>query len=75
MAIIVEQVLALVEVRMKITVDPLVCEANGICAGIAPEVFALDDDDELHITQPTGDLERVTHAVASCPKMALSISD
>jgi ferredoxin len=60
---------------MEVTVDLLVCEANGVCAGIAPDVFELDDDDELHITQPTGDLERVTQAVASCPKMALTISE
>jgi ferredoxin len=58
---------------MEVSVDPLICEANGVCAGIAPEVFELDDDDELHITQPVGALERVTHAVASCPKMALTI--
>ena len=58
---------------MEVGVDPLVCEANGVCVGIAPDVFELDEEDELHITQPSGDLERVTQAVASCPKMALTI--
>lgn len=62
---------------MEISVDLLVCEANGLCVGIAPEVFELDDDDELHIHQPdqSGEaVERVAQAVAACPKMALAIS-
>jgi ferredoxin len=75
MAAIVEHVLAIPEAAMKVSVDPLVCEANGVCVGIAPDVFELDDDDELHITQPEADLERVAQAVASCPKMALSVTD
>ena len=25
------------------------CEANAICCGIAPDIFELDDDDNLHI--------------------------
>ena len=35
---------------MRVTVDPDLCEANGVCAGLVPQVFGLDDDDELHIT-------------------------
>jgi ferredoxin len=73
MPAIVEQVLEIQEGAMEVSVDPLVCEANGVCVGIAPDVFELDDDDELRITQPAGDLERVTQAVESCPKMALTI--
>ena len=37
---------------MKVTVDHELCEANGVCAGTAPEVFDLDDEDELHILLP-----------------------
>ena len=33
----------------KIAVDYGLCESNGICMGIIPEVFNLDDDDELHV--------------------------
>lgn len=61
---------------MKVTVDPLVCEANAICVGILPEVFDLDDDDNLSILQPDVPAEReakVRQAVRSCPKAALSI--
>ncbi|CRK59562.1 putative ferredoxin [Alloactinosynnema sp. L-07] len=60
---------------MKIEVDRDQCEANGVCVGVAPEVFELDDDDELHISEPDGDIDprRVAQAVASCPKVALTL--
>ena len=37
------------------------CEANAICCGIAPDVFELDDDDNLHLLRaevPAGDEEQ-----------------
>lgn len=63
---------------MRVVVDPDVCEANGVCEGLAPDVFELDDDDVLHIKlrNPPPELrEAVLRAVDSCPKQALSISD
>src|SRR5207247_9518418 len=39
---------------VRVQVDPEACEANGVCAGLAPEVFDLDDNDNLHI--PAGDV-------------------
>ena len=63
---------------MELKVDPLVCEANAICVGLAPEVFDLDDDDNLTILQPDPPaelLDRVRHAVRSCPKAALTLSE
>lgn len=63
---------------MKISVDRDRCEANGVCMGIAPEVFELDEDDELRITQPDAQpdtVERVTEAVDACPMNALRIAD
>lgn len=63
---------------MKVRVDPLVCEANAVCVGLAPEVFDLDDDDQLHILQPTppaDQVDRVRHAVRSCPKAALTMDE
>ena len=35
----------------KIEVDFGLCESNGICMGIIPEVFDLDDQDYLHVLQ------------------------
>ncbi|MFI6919511.1 ferredoxin [Nonomuraea spiralis] len=63
---------------MKVKVDELVCEANAVCMGLAPEVFDLDDDDQLHILLPEPPPEmqdRVRSAVRSCPKAALSLED
>ncbi|MFI7538881.1 ferredoxin [Streptosporangium sp. NPDC049376] len=61
---------------MKVKVDHMVCEANAVCTGLAPEVFELDDDDQLHVLLPEPPPEaqdRVRHAVRSCPKAALSV--
>jgi ferredoxin len=63
---------------MEVRVDPLVCEANAVCMGLAPEVFELDDDDNLEILLPNPPAEmadRVRHAVRSCPKAALRLSE
>jgi ferredoxin len=61
---------------MRVTVDPDLCEANGVCANLVPEVFDLDDDDNLHIAAgdvPAGLADKVRLAVQSCPKMALTL--
>jgi ferredoxin len=60
---------------MDVRVDPTLCEANARCVTVAPEVFALDDDEILHITPPGEEIDRarVERAVASCPLNALSI--
>lgn len=63
---------------MKVTVDHDSCEANAVCVGIIPEVFELDDDDNLHILRADvrpEDEDRVRQAVASCPKAALKLTD
>ena len=60
----------------RVVVDLDECEANAVCVGIAPEVFELDDDEQLHILidEPDGELaNRVREAVDSCPKRALFI--
>ncbi len=36
---------------MKIVVDYDLCEANAVCMEQAPEVFKVDDEDNLHILQ------------------------
>ncbi|MFC6878653.1 MULTISPECIES: ferredoxin [Actinomadura] len=63
---------------MRVRVDPLVCEANAVCVGLAPEVFDLNDDDELDILMPDvppEQADKVRHAVRSCPKAALSLDE
>ncbi|WP_067531279.1 ferredoxin [Nocardia crassostreae] len=61
---------------MKPTVDLDQCEANGICVGIAPDVFDLDDDDVLHIVESEvteANRADIETAVAQCPKAALKL--
>ena len=63
---------------MKIKVDYLVCEANAVCTGLAPEVFELDDDDflQLRTDQTTPEnIDAVQRAVAACPRAAISLSE
>ncbi|MFJ4656572.1 ferredoxin [Nocardia sp. NPDC088792] len=62
---------------MKVTVDFDQCEANGICVGIAPDVFELDDDDNLHVHEAEvteANRADIETAVAQCPKAALKLS-
>ena len=63
---------------MRVTVDRDLCEANGVCAGLVPAVFRLDDEDELHITDgdvPARLADQVRLAVQSCPKTALRLNE
>jgi ferredoxin len=62
----------------KIEVDWGLCESNGVCMGIIPEVFRLEDDDTLTILQaevtPENE-EKVRDAVRQCPRQAISITE
>jgi ferredoxin len=63
---------------VKVEVDRDACEANAVCAGLVPEVFEVDDEDELHILKaevPAGLADAVRHAVRSCPKAALRLEE
>ena len=60
----------------KIEVDWELCESNGVCMGIIPEVFRLEDDDTLTVLQEDvtpGNEEQVREAVRQCPRQAISI--
>ncbi len=62
---------------MKVSVDPMACEANAICTGLAPDVFDLDDDDQLHVLleEPPEDRhDAVRRAAAACPKQAITVT-
>ena len=63
---------------MRIEVDWGLCESNGVCMGINPEVFLLGDDDMLTVLQPevTPEIESdVRKAVRQCPRQAISIQE
>ena len=60
----------------KVSVDFGLCESNGVCMGIIPEVFCLDEQDYLHILKEevTPDNEHeIREAVRQCPRQAISI--
>lgn len=62
---------------MKVIVDFGKCEANAICMGILPEVFEVDDDDNLHLLMdevPEEMRDRLEQAVRSCPMTAISVT-
>jgi ferredoxin len=61
---------------MRVTVDPDLCEGNGLCAKVAPEVFELGDDDKAQvlIERPGEGLRaRVEAAVRRCPRQAIRL--
>jgi ferredoxin len=63
---------------MKIVVDFDLCEANAVCMEIEPEIFQVDDDDELHILIESPGEEyrkKLEEAVRLCPRQALSIEE
>jgi ferredoxin len=64
---------------MKVTVDPVTCEANAVCVGLVPGLFSIrEDDDGEDVLAIANDgqveeelAEGVRDAVDRCPKMAL----
>ncbi len=63
---------------MRIEVDWDLCESNGVCMGVIPEVFQLEDNDMLTVLQPEVTPENeslVREAVRQCPRQAISIED
>jgi ferredoxin len=60
----------------RIVVDFDRCEGHGLCEQTAPDVFRLDDEGELHVTDEEVDPERksaVAAAVRVCPVAALKV--
>ena len=63
---------------MKIVVDWDLCESNALCVQICPEVFSIDDDDNLIIASdaPDEDLrDQLEQAVAACPRQAMRLEE
>jgi len=61
---------------MKLLVDYDLCEANARCMEVAPEVFKVDDEDNLHILMeepPEALRHKVEEAIRLCPRQALSL--
>jgi ferredoxin len=60
--------------RMRVRVDPRLCEAHALCIEIAPRVFDLGEDVATCDENPEGSLAPSVHAaVAACPRQAISV--
>jgi len=63
---------------IKIVVDYDLCEANARCMEVCPEVFQVDDDDNLNILIESPDeslRDKLKEAERVCPRQAIQISD
>ena len=61
---------------MKVVVNYNLCEGNGRCAEVAPEVFELRDDDRSHVLAgaPAPAMRaKVELAVSLCPRQAIRL--
>jgi ferredoxin len=58
---------------MRVRVDMTQCQTHAQCVFTAPEVFALDDDDELVYDATPGDALRpaIEQAARACPVQAI----
>jgi ferredoxin len=60
----------------KVAVDPHQCMASGMCAGIAPDLFALDGGEHSQPVKPDIEPdERALDAADVCPAMAITVHD
>ncbi len=63
---------------MKIIVDFELCESNAICVDVAPEIFHINEQDELEILlEAPGEKLRskVEESVRLCPRQAISVEE
>ena len=63
---------------MRIIVDMTLCEANGMCEVVLPEVFVITEEDTLEVRHDQvnkAKLDALEQAIRSCPRRALRLSD
>jgi ferredoxin len=63
---------------MRLVVDPIACDAHGLCVEMLPELITLDDWGYPILAAPgvPEELERLARsAVSACPTLALRLVD
>jgi len=63
---------------MRVIVNYDLCEGNARCVHVAPAVFQIDDNDQLHvlIEKPSeAQRDAVENAAAICPRQAITIAE
>ncbi len=62
--------------RVALEINPIACEAHGLCAELFPEAITLDDWGYPLIAEwpiGSGELEHAKRAVEACPTLALRL--
>jgi ferredoxin len=63
---------------MRVVVDHNLCEGNGRCVEVAPQVFELRDDDRSYVLMqnPPQDLRsKLQLAATLCPRQAIRLAE
>jgi ferredoxin len=62
---------------MRVDWDESRCALSGLCTGLAPDVFSLDNSAQLSIATELDDEQRqaVQDAADSCPTQAITVGD
>jgi len=63
---------------VRVRVNPIACEAHGLCAELLPELIRLDDWGYPIVDEPEVPLELIDlarRAVDACPTLALLLED
>jgi ferredoxin len=64
--------------RLRITIDPVACDAYGYCAELLPEAITLDEWGYPIIADgplPGGLVDLAKRAVRDCPKRAITLRE
>lgn len=61
---------------VSVEIDRNLCDRQGVCVELCPEVFGFDEDDEVQVidSKPGPEIrKKVEFAKFRCPKYAISI--
>ena len=65
--------------QFTVSVDHELCQSHGMCADMAPEVFALRDEDDRSVPLAVAFDARLRadaeYAAGTCPEMAITVAD
>jgi ferredoxin len=61
---------------MRIVIDHAICESNGLCVAMAPDLFELDEDDLARVLDTRLDAHAelaARDAARRCPRQAIRL--
>lgn len=60
------------KIKYMVKVDKKICIGCGLCAGICPDTFEMDEDNKSEVINPEV-TECAANAVKNCPVQAISL--